>query len=218
MSVNIDPNFSVYNLTTRVDEQETAHLNHRRTMNVISYAIEDISVVDEVQTRVFAGFQRMSRFLPQVERYTKLAAVAESVYIFGIPDVEVPQIPNLTYIPISKHDRLSREWFLVSYGRDFHSTLATEEISHIDDDDDERVFKGIWTFDLGLNTILENWLTRVVDANPLGINEADLYPDSQQHYTKQILQRLQDATYPDHSTYDEVETVIEADVRPLVMA
>ena len=162
MSVNIDPNFSVYNLTTRVDEQETAHLNHRRTMNVISYAIEDISVVDEVQTRVFAGFQRMSRFLPQVERYTKLAAVAESVYIFGIPDVEVPQIPNLTYIPISKHDRLSREWFLVSYGRDFHSTLATEEISHIDDDDDERVFKGIWTFDLGLNTPTHWGLMRLI--------------------------------------------------------
>lgn len=171
MPVHIDPGFSVFELTQRIQDQSSI-LNHRQTMNLISYEIENATLKDGARTRIFSSFQRMSRFIPQIPRYQKLAQTAESIYVFGIPDVIPPSIPNITYIDLKPTDRLAREWFLVSYGKDFASALATEELTHIDDPDTSRMFKGIWTFDAGLTSILEEWLTRTVDAEPLYIDEA----------------------------------------------
>lgn len=121
----------------------------------------------------FSGFQRMSKFTPQIERYRKLAALAESVYVFGIPDISLPEIPNVMYIPLKPTDQLAREWFLVSYGPDYFSALATEEITEIDDPDDARVFRGIWTFDSVIVRILNDWLTSALDLSPLSVFEIE---------------------------------------------
>jgi hypothetical protein len=163
MTIVIDPTFSVYHLVERSHEQ--AMLRHRKTMSLVSYEIENASIVDRASTRVFSGFQRLSKFLPQVERYRKLAEVAESVYVFGIDDIMPPAIPNVTYVPLRREDQLSKEWFLVSYGRDYFSALATEELTSIDDPDDERMFRGLWTFEERLVSILHDWLSRAVDAD-----------------------------------------------------
>jgi len=224
MPVNIDPNFSVYGLVQRVTQRETAEMHHRRTMNVISYEIENATLIDGAHTRIFSSFQRMSKFVPQIERYRMLAQRAESVYVFGIPDVRPPEIPNVTYIDLKPTDHLSKEWFLVSYGRDYVSALATEELSHIDDPDYERAFRGIWTFDPSLTSILETWLTRVVDARPLMIDEDDLNPVSQQAHIARILSRMETRTQQ-HTTsvadlqiQQEITNIIEADVRPMATA
>ena len=168
MTIVIDPTFSVYHLVERGHEQ--AMLRHRKTMSLVSYQIENASIEDMVRTRVFSGFQRLSKFLPQMERYRKLAEVAESVYVFGVDDVMPPPIPNLTYVPLRPQDQLSKEWFLVSYGKDYYSALATEELTHIDDPDDERMFRGLWSFDERLVSILHDWLSRVVDADTYDIH------------------------------------------------
>jgi len=162
----IDPSFSVYHLIERI-EQQSILLNHRRTMSLISYEIENATLLDNAKTRVFAGFQYLSKFTPQIKRYQKLAASAESVYIFGVPDVQTPAIPNLNVIPLSVDDKLSREWFVIAHGVLYSSALATEEISRITDADDQRQFKGIWTFDIGVVSILHDWLASLVDARPL---------------------------------------------------
>lgn len=190
MNYVVDPTFSVYRLVERMQNLSVV-MNQRRTMSLISYEIENASIIDGAHTRIFSGFQYMSRFLRQQRRYQKLAARAESIYVFGVPDVEPPAIENVFYIHLSPTDRLTKEWFLISFGAEFCSALATEEISTITDPDDQRVFKGIWTSDADHVVILHDWLTSAVDARPLLLEARD--------YRKQVdlmshsLRRLTDA-------------------------
>lgn len=173
MPIDIDPNFSVYQLVKRVHSSSTL-LRHRYTMSRVSYEIENATLIDRAQTRIFAGFQYMSRFIPQIERYTRIAARSESVYIFGVPNVVVPDIPRIVYVPLSEKDALAREWFLVSYGLDYASALATEEMSAPDTPDSERIFNGVWTFNVSLVNILQEWLTNTVDVRPLNWRGEDM--------------------------------------------
>ncbi len=168
MEISIDPSFSVYKLVGRA--AENALLNHRRTMNIISNEIENATLLDGAQTRIFAAFQFYSRFVPQIERYTRMAKSAEKVYVFGIPDVKLPAIDNVEYVPLKPTDQLAREWFLVSYGPTYASALATEEQTRLNGDaDSERLFRGIWTMDVSLTAILADWLSRSIGLMPQGI-------------------------------------------------
>lgn len=190
MPMNLDSSFSVYYLVERLHNAKTQLLQDRKTMNVISYEIENATILDQAKTRIFSGFQRMSRFLPQVKRYEKLAKNAESIYVFGIPDVKPPAIDNITFIPIEPHFQLAKEWFLVSFGRPFASALATEEVTHIDDPDHIRQFKGVWTFDTSMVAILEEWLTRIVDAEPQWVTEEDVDLTNKDLLVKNIYHRM----------------------------
>jgi hypothetical protein len=189
MEAAIDPTFSVYGLVGRVEQQSTL-LSHRRTMSIVSYEIENATLIDGARTRVFSSFQYMHKFLPQVARYRRLAETAESVYVFGVPDCDLPSIPNVHYVPLSPTDQLAREWFLISFGRDYCCALATEEQSRFTDPDDQRVFKGIWTFNLSLGSILEAWLTSTVGARSLDISEHDIHFGSQTRLMLNTLDRF----------------------------
>jgi len=220
MPVNIAPGFSVYQLVERVQKISTL-LSHRKTMNIISHEIENATLVDDANTRVFSSFQRMSRFLPQVERYRALAQKSQAVYVFGVPDVPVPQIPGIQYIMLEENSQLAKEWFLVSFGEDFASALATEEISNIDDPDQQRQFKGIWTFDKSLVAILEEWLSNVVDAPASLLDEDSLNKTSQKMMTNNILMRLlliAKGRMASPVIQSELKDIIDGSVRPATAA
>ena len=157
---NIDSNLSVYQLVERNDQNSV--INHRRTMSLVSREIENASLADGANTMIFAGFQRTSKFIPQIRRYRRLATIARHIYVFAIFDFELPPIENITYVPLKTSDRLAKEWFLVSYGTDYFSALATEEITHVHTPDTERLFRGVWTFDVSLVSILHEWLSGIV--------------------------------------------------------
>ncbi|MBC8099819.1 MAG: hypothetical protein H7Y11_10280, partial [Armatimonadetes bacterium] len=89
-------------------------------------------------------------------------------------------IPRVTYVKLEPGTQLAKEWFLVSYGKDYFSALATEEQTHITDADEDRRFNGAWTFDVELVTILHDWLSSAVKAPPLVI------ADSERNYPSQI--------------------------------
>lgn len=186
---NISPTFSVYKLVARV-ENVSSIINHRRAMTVISHEIENATLLDNAHTTIFAGFQRLSRFLPQVARYEQLAQRARAIYVFGVPDATMPSIPNVTYVPLKPSDQLTKEWFLVSLGRDYASALATEELTHIDDPDEMRVFKGIWTFDVDMVMILHDWLTQVVGLRSDLDNAAMTHKHHQLSYLGEVILRM----------------------------
>lgn len=158
---NIDPTFSVYKLAMR-SMQDTAIMYHRNTMSIISKEVENATIQDGAENMVFASFQFMSRFLPQVERYKQLAPRAHHVYVFGVVDCDLPQIDNLTYVPLKKTDHLVKEWFMVSFGRDYFSALATEELTDLDTPTPDKHFKGVWSFDVFLVGVLYEWLCNTV--------------------------------------------------------
>lgn len=169
--MQIDPTLSVYNLVTRTKVQNTL-VNHRRTMSAISYEIENATLIDGAKTRIFSGFQRLSKFLPQVKRYEEIARRAESVHIFGIADAAPPPLQNVVYVGLPPNAQLAKEWFIISYGRDYMSVLATEEQTHIDDPDHLRVFKGVWSFDHEMASILSDWLSSALGMRTLEIEES----------------------------------------------
>ncbi len=165
-NIPIGPDLSVY---ARLERTPTERMvsNHRRTMLIASYEIENALIIDKVRARVFAGFQRMSHFLPQVKRYRLLAPNAESVYVFGVMDAEPPSIRNVHYVPLAESDQLAREWFVLADSPDYYSLLTTEETSKADTPADERIFWGVWSYDDDMITDIQEWLTNLVGARPL---------------------------------------------------
>lgn len=216
MTIVIDPDFSVYKLVNRMRDTSTI-LTHRRTMSLMSYEIENATIVEKAHTRVFAGFQRLSKFVPQMKRYAKLAQHAESVYVFGIPDVALPPIKNITYVYLEETDQLAKEWFLVSHGEAYHSILATEELSDIDDPDETRVFQGIWTFSPDMVKIVEEWISSAVDAVPLSLdNGYDVNRQSQIMGTtiQSLLKRTETQTA--QNVQSPVKNIINTEVKTVV--
>jgi DICT domain-containing protein len=64
--------------------------------------------------RLYAGFEKLSRMEPVVDRYMRIADVSERVYVFGEPDWKPPRHPNMRVIELEGSPRLAREWFVVA--------------------------------------------------------------------------------------------------------
>lgn len=187
--LNVDPKFSIFSLLAR-RESITGTIHHRRTMSAISHEIENATILDHANTTIFAGFQYMSKFLRQEERYRKLAREAKRVYVFGVVNCPLPGIDNVVYVPLEPTDQLTKEWFLISYGERYYSALATEELTQINDPDDKRIFKGIWTFQQPLVAILHDWLADSVGMRRLNYDGIRHDMQSQFHIMNTTMERL----------------------------
>ena len=64
--------------------------------------------------RLYAGFERLSRMEPVVDRYMRISDVSERVYVFGEPDWKPPRHPNMRVIEVNGAARLAREWFVIA--------------------------------------------------------------------------------------------------------
>ncbi len=64
--------------------------------------------------RLYAGFERLSRMEPVVDRYMRIADVSERLYVFGEPDWKPPRHPNMRVIELNAASRLAREWFVIA--------------------------------------------------------------------------------------------------------
>ncbi len=213
--IALDPALSVYALVRRTLNQRTL-VNHRRTMLIISHEIENVILLDKVRARLFSGFQRMSAFLPQVERYQRLAEQAESIYVFGVMDVTPPPIMRVTYVPLRPTDQLAREWFIVADAPEYFTTLATEEISPAGVQDMERRFEGIWSFDEDMVLILRDWLSSLVDAQPVSATDRDYARQikTMSRTIGRLTGRITRALEQPDAAAQELQTVMTAQVEP----
>ncbi len=64
----------------------------------VSHVIEDVLRRERLPARLYSGFQRLSLFLPEVERYRRLAQSCERVVVWGIADADIPTVPNVTIV------------------------------------------------------------------------------------------------------------------------
>ena len=64
--------------------------------------------------RVYAGFERLSRMEPVVDRYMRIADLSERVYIFGEDDWTPPRHPNMKIVKLAPERQLTREWFVIA--------------------------------------------------------------------------------------------------------
>ena len=107
--------------------------------------------------RVYAGFERLSRMEPVVERYLRIADISERLYAFGEPDWEPPTHPNLRVVRLSPQARLAREWFIVADSPAVRAALVALDEgpspSHAHDEE-QRFFRAFKTCDPELVTRL----------------------------------------------------------------
>lgn len=216
---NITPEFSVYGLTRR-SPRDLSIVNGRRTMNIISNQIENSTLIDGAETVMFSAFQRFSKFKPQLKRYQQLAKQAQHIYVFGVPDVDLPPIDNITYVPLNETDQLAKEWFLVSYGPQYFSALATEEVTHIDDPDNKRKFKGAWSFDIAVVSTLYDWLGQAVNMqgfeNPRERADHNRQAQLISNIIGRLSVRVMDDNPRDRESHGEIQRIIKSGLYPLL--
>jgi DICT domain-containing protein len=97
--------------------------------------------------RVYAGFGKLSRMEPVIDRYLRIADLSERVYVFGAPDWKPPRHPHLKLLTFDENDQLARECFIIADSRTLHATLiALEEdadsaATSVPEERNFRVFK-----------------------------------------------------------------------------
>jgi DICT domain-containing protein len=98
------------------DERATFHFRAQvPALEYLSLLIENAVLLRTHRGgRLYAGFERLSRMEPVVDRYMRIADVSERVYVFGEPDWKPPRHPNMRVIELEGAPLLTREWFVVA--------------------------------------------------------------------------------------------------------
>lgn len=98
------------------DERETCIF--RSQVPCLEYAsllIENAVLLRTNRTgRIYAGFEKLSRLEPIIDRYLRIADVSERVYIFGEADWKPPRHPNMKLISVPGASQMAREWFVIA--------------------------------------------------------------------------------------------------------
>ncbi len=121
------------------------------TLLAISHGIEDTVVRNRLRGTFFAGFQRYSSFLPQINRFARLASICGDVRVFGVADAPVPDMPNIQFIPLDADAPLAEEWFIIFAHPDFAVALMTQQTPSVTDPSAlifgrGRAYRGVVTF------------------------------------------------------------------------
>lgn len=121
------------------------------TMLSISHGIEDAVIQHRLRGTFFAGFQRVSAFLPQRNRFGRLASLVGEVLIFAVPDAPIPALPGVEWVLLTPEAPLAQEWFIVFTHPLFTAGLFTRETQHVDNValafGRQRFYQGILSFD-----------------------------------------------------------------------
>jgi len=131
----------------RSSREQQVFVNDRAGLQRISLDMESTVLAEALPARVFAGFQKWSLALPVVRRYARLARTARGVWVFGLPDVEPPATPGLTWVSLTERHALAREWFVVVDAERYFAALAAEDLTGFDVSDERRRFQAVWSFD-----------------------------------------------------------------------
>lgn len=117
--------------------------------------------------RLYAGFERLSRMEPVIDRYMRIADLSERVYVFGEPDWRPPRHPNLRAMHLDEDARLAREWFVVA-----DSPALSVALVGFDEQGfgvpvfEERTFNALKTHDPALVRRLASAAEALVDDAP----------------------------------------------------
>ena len=150
------------------DERTTFRFRARvPTLEYLSLLIENAVLLRTHRGgRLYAGFERLSRMEPVVDRYMRIADVSERVYVFGEADWQPPRHPNMRVIELRGDSRLAREWFVVADSPALRVALVGfDEEGFVRSILEERTFTALKTHDPALVRSLASAAERVVDGS-----------------------------------------------------
>ncbi len=183
---------SLYPLTLQAGP-ENLTTSSVATLLAISHGLEDAVIRHRLRGTFYAGFQRFSAFLPQVNRFARLAVRCGDVVVFGVPDAPTLAIPNVTYVELSPDAPLAREWFIVFDRPELAAALLTREIGATDDMlttfGRGRYYQGVLSFDPALVTAAQTALARALARTASAKPDASAAPPAPYQTFLQIFSR-----------------------------
>lgn len=153
------------------DDRETIKFRTQvPCMEYLSLLIENAVLLRTNRSgRVYAGFEKLSRMEPIVDRYLRMADVSERVYIFGVNDWSPPRHPHMRTIALPPSSVLAREWFVIAMSSSYNVALIANDEDGLDAPVlDKRVFGGFKTSHKALVTKLAEEAERIVDLSMAG--------------------------------------------------
>jgi DICT domain-containing protein len=148
MSQTHEGPLAAFSFATLIDERQRT-LHSRKLMLALSYVIEDIAG-ETPSTTLIAAFQRYQLVRPQLARYTRLTPQLRQSYLIGIPDAEIPALPNTELIPIQAGWPLLHEWVVLAIGPACSVGLVARDLEAAQPAQQARQFQGSWTTDPAL--------------------------------------------------------------------
>jgi DICT domain-containing protein/signal transduction histidine kinase len=131
-------------------------LYFKSSLTALSHAMEDqVLAGGAVQSPlVIASFQRERFYRQESNRYGRIAALTDQVYVLAAPETSFTnESREYEAIAFDPSDQLSQEWHLVVIGQKYAACLVCQERKNIAPSmdapamDQTRRFEGIWTFD-----------------------------------------------------------------------
>jgi DICT domain-containing protein/signal transduction histidine kinase len=131
-------------------------LYFKSSLTALSHAMEDqVLAGGAVQAPlVIASFQRERFYRQEANRYGRIAALTDQVYVLAAPETSfTSESREYEAIAFEPDDQLSKEWHLVVIGQKYAACLVCQERQNIAPStdlpamDQTRRFEGIWTFD-----------------------------------------------------------------------
>jgi DICT domain-containing protein len=113
-------------------------------------------------TRIFVGFQRMSRVRGVLRRYQRICDIVGELWVFAQEDWR-PTLPHARLVAIDDVD-LCGEWFLLIDSKKYRALLSAREIDGPDRgrSQGDRRFEGVSTFHPRLvhtaGEAIEDWI------------------------------------------------------------
>jgi GAF domain-containing protein len=117
-------------------------------MNLVCELLEDQIIKHKLSVDIYLGVQHLSEITRQTPRYRALGGVCRRVFVFGIADVDIPNIAGVEFHPIEPNSALAQERFLVVNTPNLWAALLVKEIpSAANNLDEMRRYRGGWFYD-----------------------------------------------------------------------
>ncbi len=139
------PALSVYADLRRLHPHLATYRLRKSTLLALSWAIEDEFCAKADRAHLFGSFQKGTYYQPARERWTELARVAGSAFVFADFDQPRPGSRPVE-VALPEDAPMRREWLVVCDSLDLPAALTAFELpGQSDVRDRDRLFEAVWT-------------------------------------------------------------------------
>jgi DICT domain-containing protein len=163
-------------------DQKKFRLHSRQTMIALSHTIEEHGAASGPDTVLIAAFQRVSLFMSEAPRYGLLAPQFAQVYVIGVPDVPLAEVPNVTIVSLDTAWPLVQEWSVIASGPRMSVGLFARDIEGFRLETRSRSFEGLFTTEAA---VVDTAVASLHDA--LGVPSRAFERDHQVAFRNQML-------------------------------
>lgn len=200
--------------TTRDQTPLNFGVYYKNTLVALCHALEDFILAADCAPLVLTAFQRGKWYLQEADRYGEISQKARQIAIMaaaetGFHSHPTSQRQNVALVDLTPDDPVAQEWHLIIYSPNYTAMVLCQELSAQDygpdgppDNDLERKFYGLWTFDPEL-------LQETVDLAiaHIGSYDADLQSQLQAH--RDAIAQAQQQTQVNAQLGNAVTQVVE---------